>query len=326
VLHPAVTLLRRWLPGWVAILVVVVAATALVGLVGYRGVAELAAQYEVIRDEAFTAALELEASAQFGEVASEFGLVDKTNRFFENLPVVLAGGDSDGGPAAAVQSAASSGSALFAIATLAVLWLISGTRFVRGGLSQIDDPIARQRIGALVIGSYHASCRYVWLMAGRAVVVGVIGGLACAALGLTTPTALGVAIGAGSIIPGIGIVLAVIPIGVYVVTVNPLAGIVFIAAAVVVQGADTVLIQRRINEIAVHVGPTATLVALLVGLQLYGFGGLLVGLAVAIYAFAVLRYLIDSHDEVLIALRRLLRGDEAIGGGPPRGGPVESRP
>jgi predicted PurR-regulated permease PerM len=308
-LYPAMTWLRRWMPAWAAIITVLVAALAVIGLVGYRGSVELTHQFEVIRDNAVATARSVQSTRQFGQVATEFGLVDKTTAFFRHLPVVLGGDSAD--PAATAQSAASSGSALFAIATFAILLLIFGPRFVGSGLAQIDDERVRARIGKLVVDAYHASARYVWLMAGRAVLVGIIGGLVCALFGLETPTALGVLFAALSLIPGLGIVLASLPIAAYLMIDTPARGIILLAAAVVLQAVEASHGQRRIEASSVHVGPAATLVAALFGLQLYGLGGMLVGLAIAVYSLAVLRNLTDSHDEVLAAVRELVREDVA---------------
>jgi predicted PurR-regulated permease PerM len=310
--HPAVTWLRRWLPAWAAIIAVLVAGIALVGLVGYRGVAELTTQFEALRNSALDAARSIQGSRQFGQVAAEFGLVDKTTRFFGNLPVVMGGSGGDGAAAAAVQSASSIGSALFAIATFAVLMLIFGVRFVQAGLAQIDDTVARRQVAGLVVTAYHDSYRYVWLMALRAVVAGVVGGVACLLLGLDTPTVLGVGFALLSLIPGLGIVLATVPVVVLLAIASPPTAVIVGIVALLAQALDVVFVQNRIDASSVEVGPTPTLVAGLVGLQLYGFGGLLVGLAVAVYTLAVLRRLADTHDEVLTAMRQLVREDVTV--------------
>jgi predicted PurR-regulated permease PerM len=307
--QPAVVWLRRWLPSWVAIIAVILGVMALVGLVGYRGVAELTAQFEVLRANALDAARSIQSSGRFGDISTEFGLVEKTTRFFDSLPVVLGGSAGSADPAATVQSAASSGSALFAIATFAVLMLIFGSTFVQAALDQIDDVAVRDRVSVLVTRSYHAAYRYVWLMAARAVVVGVVGGLGCAALGLETPTALGVAFAALSVIPGLGIMLAAIPVAIYTAVSSPATGVLVFVLAVVVQAAETTIVQRRIDAASVHVGPMPTIVAALIGLQLYGPGGLLVGLAVAVYGLAVLIQLTEAHDEVFTAMRQLVGED-----------------
>jgi predicted PurR-regulated permease PerM len=297
---------------------------ALVGLVGYRGVAELTTQFQALRASALDAARSIQGSRQFGQVATEFGLVDKATQFFAHLPVVLGGSGDEGAAAAAVQSASSIGSALFAIATFAVLMLIFGVRFVRAGLAQIDDEMARRQLGSLVVQAYHDSYRYVWLMALRAVVIGIVGGLVCTALGLETPTVLGVGFALLSLIPGLGLVLAAIPVTVLLAIQSPPTAAIVFVVALIVQALDVVFVQNRIDAASVEVGPMPTLVAGLVGLQLYGFGGLLIGLAVAVYTLAVLRRLADTHDEVLTAMRQLVREDVTVA--VPEGGTVVVEP
>jgi predicted PurR-regulated permease PerM len=307
--QPAVLWLKHYMPAWVAIIVVVLGVTAIVGLVGYRGYAEMNSQFEILRANAVESAQDIQSSTQFGQVASEFGLVEKTKSFFDHLPVVF-GGSSDKA-AETVQSAASSGSSIFAIVTFALLLLIFGPRLVLGALAQIEDETVRHRITGLVVEAYHRSSRYVWLMAVRAVVVGVVGGIVCKAIGLQTPTALGVAFAIFSLVPSLGIVMAALPVAVSVAITSVPTAVALVVVAVVLQGLDVLLVQRRIDESSVHVGPAASLVAALVGLQLYGLGGVMVAVAFTVYGMAVFRALTSRHDEVLSAVRSLV-GDEDV--------------
>ena len=55
-----------------------------------------------------------------------------------------------------------------------------------------------------------------------------------------------------------------------------------------------------------HVGPGLMVVAALVGLQIYGPGGLLVMLAAVIFAMAFIRRLTEGHDNAVSATRALM--------------------
>src|SRR4029077_20201579 len=167
-------------------------------------------------------------------------------------------------------------------------------QFVRSGLNQIDDLSLRARVSDLAIRAYRETALYSWLMAARAVVIGVIGGLVCLAIGIDTPTALGVLFAVCSLIPGIGIVLAVIPIAVFAAIHSVPTALLLVLSAIIIQAVEVTFVQKRIDDSSVHVGPAATIVAALLGLQLYGLGGALVAMAVTVYGLAVLRGLTQA--------------------------------
>jgi predicted PurR-regulated permease PerM len=274
----------------------------IIGLLGYRGFDELSNQLASLKADSVRTAEEIEASEQFGDVAKEFGLREKVSSFFSDLPTEMVGGSA----ANALQSAASSGGALFAIWTLSLLMLIFGSRIVRSGFAQVDDPVIAHRAQALVVRAYRDSSRYVWLMIFRALVVGVVAGLCCTALGVQTPTAFAVWFALLSLIPGFGIIVAAIPLAIFQsVTAAPL-GLLIIGVAILVQVADVVFVQRRIEMSSVHVGPGLMVVAALVGFQIYGPGGLLVMLAATIFSIAFIRGLTEDHDNVVSAMRALM--------------------
>jgi predicted PurR-regulated permease PerM len=305
--EPAAMWLRRFVPGWLAIAIVVFGVVVVIGLLGYRGFDELSRQLASLRTDAERTAQEIEASEQFGDVAKEFGLSQKVSTFFQDLPSEVVGGDA----ATALQSAASSGGALFAIWTLSLLMLIFGSRIVRSAFAQIDDPVIAFRAQSLVLRAYADSSRYVWLMISRALVVGVVSGLGCAALGVQTPTAFAVWFALLSLIPGFGIVVAAIPLAIFQSVSSAPLGLFIIGLAIIVQAADVVFVQRRIEASSVHVGPGLMIVAALVGFQIYGPGGLLVMLAAVVFGMAFIRRLTEDHDNVVSATRALMEATPA---------------
>lgn len=300
--EPAALWLRRFLPGWLAIAIVVFGVVVIIGLLGYRGVDEMSRQLATLQQDAVRTAQEIEASEQFGSVATEFGLSDKVESFFQDLPLEMTGGSA----AEAVQSAASSGGALFAIWTLSLLMLIFGSRIVRSGFAQIDDPVVAFRAQQLVVAAYRDSSRYVWLMILRAVIVGIVAWVGGAALGLQTPTALAAWFAAMSLVPGFGIVVAAVPLGMSQTVTSVPLGIAVISTAVLIQVFDVALVQSRIEARSMRVGPGITVVAAIVGFQIYGPGGLLVMLAAAIFAIAFLQRLTEGHDNAVAATRALM--------------------
>jgi predicted PurR-regulated permease PerM len=300
--QPGIVYLRRFMPTWLAIIFVLVAVIGVSGLIGYRGFDELQSQFETLRASALDTASSIQSSQQFGQVASEFGLTDKVRSAFASLPVL--GGTTDA--ASAVQSAATSGGALFATATLALLLLVFGRRLVTSSLAQISDPTVALRVRGLVVRSYTMASSYAWMMLARAVVIGVVTGVAATLLGLQAPTAIGVMFAVFSLLPGIGIVIAALPLIAYEAVVSVPIAIVGAGVAISVQLVDVLLVQPVIERHSMRLGPGLTLIATVIGLQLYGFGGALVVLALTLGAVAFVRALTQGHDDVFTAMAALV--------------------
>lgn len=304
--HPVVRRLKRFVPTAVAIIVVFGALLAVSGVVAYRGMAEARDQQAVLRDHAVHTARDLEGSPRFGQAAREFGLVDKVDRGFAALP----GSGSD--VADALQAAATDASALFAVFTLALLMVIFGPAFVAGGLGQVRDAAVRGRLRRHVRTAFEQCWRYGWLMAARAVVVGTITALVAVALGADSPTVVAVWFAACSLIPGIGLVLAVVPFALLESTQSPPAAVALLIAVLVVQGLDVVAVQRRIHRHAVNIGATPSLLALMIGYELDGFGGAVVALAVAGFALAFLATLTEDARDLADASSALVDTDTEV--------------
>ncbi len=300
--EPAAMWLRRFLPGWLAIATVVLGVVVLIGLLGYRGFDEMSRQIASLEKDAYTTARELEESSQLGQVATEFGLSGKVQSFFEDLPLEMTGGSA----AEAVQSAASSGGALFAIWTLSLLMLIFGPRILRSGFAQIDDPVVAYRFQRCVVASYQGATRYVWLMILRALVVGAIAWVAAAAVGMETPTAIAAWFAFVSLVPGFGIVIASVPLAISQTGTSIPVALAIVAVAVLVQIVDVVVVEKRIVARSLRVGPGLTVIAALIGFQLYGPGGLIVMLAALVFGLAFLRELTAGHDNAVSAMRALM--------------------
>lgn len=301
--QPAVLLLQRYMRGWIAIVLVLVGVLGAIGLVGYRGFAEVRSQFETVQANAIAAARDIEASNQFGQVATEFGLTSKVQSFFETVPLSISGTDD---AASAVQTAASSGGALFAIAMLALLMLIFGPRLVGSAVNQIDNPMVAARVRALIRHAYDRSARYAWLMAARAFVVGIVTFAICSVAGMQTPTAIGLWFALLSLLPGFGLVLAALPLIAFQAITSAPSAMGMTAGIMLVQLADIILVQRRIEAHSTRVGPAVTLIAALIGLQLYGIGGMMVMLATVIFALAALRALTRNSPDAFTAVRELV--------------------
>lgn len=307
-LRPAVLRLSRHIPRGFAILIVALGSVAFVGFVGYRGWDDLHDQVAFVEREAPRAAHDLEASDRYGELAREVELAEKVDTFLDDLPGTLQGGSG----ADALRSTATRGPVFVATFILMVFFLVSGDRSVRGAIEQIRDPDRRTVVERVVRGGYQRWWTYLSLVLARAVVVGVVTWAVCRQLGIPAATVLGIWVAAWSLVPSVGIVVGSLAVVLLAIPESFTTPFVLLAAAVVLQVLDATLVQPRIDRRSLHVGPFLTLLAAVLGLELYGIGGLVGAVAITILVVAFLDELApDDHSEVTDELLHLMPDDEA---------------
>jgi predicted PurR-regulated permease PerM len=312
-LQPLALVLDRWLPSGVAIAVVAVLTALAIGWVGYRGISEIQIRVDQLAQAADDAAKQLEVSDSFGEVATEVDLDGKVQALFEGLPVALGGGDAGD----TISAAASGGGAAIAIGMFVLLLMVFGQRLVVSGLAQIDRPEVRARVTSIVGAAYGATARYAVFMVGRAIVVGVGTAVVASVLGLPVPTALGLWVGAWSMVPAVGIVVGALAVALVALLSSPVVAALAVPVAVAVQLGDIVVVQRRIDRASLRVGPAATLLAAIVGLELYGVGGMAVMVWVTVFFIAVVHEMRTLGDDPRAAFDAVEPADVVGGGASP---------
>ena len=310
-LRPAVLRLSRHVPRGLAILVVAVGSVALVGLLTFRGWDDLHQQVELVEREAPRAASDLEDSDRYGELAREVELSDKVDRFLEDLPGTLQGGSGED----ALRSTATRGPVFFGTFILMVFFLVAGDRTVRGGIELFRDPARRSMVDRVVRGGYVRWWTYLTLVLARAAVVGCVTWLGCRVLGIPAATVLGLWVALWSLVPSVGIGVGSFAVALLAIPESAVLPVAVLVAAVALQVLDATLVQPRIDRRSLHVGPFLTLVAAVVGLELYGIGGLVGGVAVTVLVVACLDEVApDDSSAVTDELRQLLPDDDAAPG------------
>lgn len=291
-LAPVVGRLARRVPRGLAVAIVAVGGLALVVGVTYRGIDEVQRQARRVERAAPVAARDLQRSERFGEVARQAQLEDKVTAFVDELPARLRGGDT----VAAIRSAASRGAAFVATFVLMVFVLISGPRFVSGGLGQIRDPERRAKVEAVLVGAYPRAWRYVFLSLARASVAGVFTWAVCIRAGVPGAVLLGLWVAAWSLVPLIGVMVGALAVVLLAVTVSLDVAGALLVLFIAYQVAEALLVQRRLEARSIHVGPFISFLAAAVGLELYGIGGLFGGLAIVVFALCVLDGLAPTDE------------------------------
>ena len=306
-LHPLVTRLSAKLPRGLAIVVVLIGVLALVIGIGYVGVDNFRRAADRLEEVAPQAAAELEKSDRFGDAATEFKLQEKVQNFVDELPSKLAGGDT----ASALRSAATRGVAYLATWVLTLFLLLHGQQLVQGGLAQIRDDERRARVAWVLLNVYSRFVRYLAFTVLRAVAAGLFTWLVCQALSLQGGVLLGVAAAVVSLVPLVGTFVGAIPVLLLTAALHPDRAWIALVAFMAYQVLEDVFVQPRIDRRSLHMGPVMSLVAMMVGLEAYGFGGMIVALVVTVFAAALLREMApDDDSDLLKAADDLLAGDD----------------
>jgi predicted PurR-regulated permease PerM len=283
-LHPLVAALSRWIPRGLAVLAVVVTTLATVGGVSYGLVDDVSREMRSLQESAPRAARRIERSGRFAQTAREFDLAERTERFVEEIPDRLRGGT----PAQALRSAATRGVAFLATAVLAIFFLLHGGRLVHGGLNQVHDPLRRARLEQVASAAYRRGFGYAL---GSVAMSAIAGGLTYVLVKMAdlpgpAPFALWVAL--WDLVPLVGLAIGVAPLVVLAAVLSGGWAIAMAVAFFCFQLFEAIVLQRWVERRSVHVGPFLTVAAGLLGLELYGVGGVLLALMlVALIAAAL---------------------------------------
>jgi predicted PurR-regulated permease PerM len=283
-LHPFVAALSRRVPRAVALLVVVVVALVSFGGLAYATVDDLSREATKLKQAAPDAARSIEQSERFGEAARDFGLTERVTEFVDALPGRITGS------AANPLSAASRGIAYVAGIVLAIFLMLYGPRTVDGAARQIGDETRRANALRIITNGYRRWWLYVVLSVGRSLVAGLFAFLICHLAGLPAAFLLSLAVGVFALIPYVGVLVGSLPIVLLAVGIDPSAprAIVLFGVFLAYQLAEAFVVQPRVDERTIRIGPAISLLVAMVAFELYGIGGALYGLAAAVFVVAVL--------------------------------------
>lgn len=306
-LHPLVAALDRRLPRGLAVITVALGLVAVVVLVTYGAVDDLQSELERLQEAAPEAAAELERSGSLREFATEFELSERVRRFTEELPQRLRGGDA----ADALRAAATRFVAFLATGVLTIFLLLHGRRILAAGAEQVRDEGRRRRLDRVATNAYRRARRYVGATIVRAALIGLVTAAVCRLAEVPAATVLGLWVALWCLVPLLGLLVGAVPAVLLATAASTGRGLALAGIFVVLQVLDGVLFQRRIEGRSLRVGPVLSLLAGMLGFELYGVGGALVCWVLVVMVVAVADELAptDQHELVREA-DALLPGDE----------------
>lgn len=278
-LEPIVSLASRRVRRGVALVVVLLPVLALVGLVTYGVVGDLDSQVRRLQRDIPDVAADIEDSERFGEASRQFGLLEKAEDFAADLrrPSRRVGEEALGG--------ASTWALTLILTVFALGW---GPRFSAAALRQLSDEDSRERLSRVVGRAFERSQVYVDAAVLLALVVGTASWAAFRAIDLPAPTPLALVVGVASLMPGMGIFLATLPAALLAGGLeSPETGLAVAVAGLALQILHR-LVLGRLTRGAAHPGAAVIVISFIVGYELYGVGGSVVGMSIAVFTSALL--------------------------------------
>ncbi|MCA1690846.1 MAG: AI-2E family transporter [Acidimicrobiales bacterium] len=278
-LHPIVTYLERRVRRGLAVLLVMLLLVGTAGAVIYGLVDDVRSETRRLQQAAPERARRLERSDRFGELARDVKLEERTRRFLDEIPERLRGGT----PAEALRAAATRGVAFLATGVLTVFLLLHGPRIARGARDQVRDPERRARFQRVGLEVYRRAFGYATSTLAMALAAGLFAYALARMARVPGPAPLAIWVGLWDLVPVAGVVAGALPIIGLAAVVSGERAIWLAAAVIVYQLVENLVVQRKVEDATVRIGPFLTLAAGLVGLELSGVAGaLLLVLAAAI--------------------------------------------
>jgi len=276
-LDPLVDALDRALPRVLAVIVVLLAVLAVFAAIAFGVTREVLDSLDELRARAPEAAAELEDRYDW---AAEIELTARVDSFVDDLDDRIRGD--------AVAEAAGSAPTYLVTGILMLFLLAFGRRYIEGALAQLSQR-RRDLIGPVVRAAGTRGRQYLLVVIGHSILNGVVVGLTCSLLDVPAAVILGVAVGALTVLPLIGVVVGGVPALLLAYGLEGWwTGTIVLGVVVILQAVEVVVVRPRVDRATVRVGPTVPIIVGLLGFELYGIGGAVYGLALAVLALAAM--------------------------------------
>jgi predicted PurR-regulated permease PerM len=276
-IDPAVALVDRALPRVLAIIVVLLTVAGVIALVGVGVVREATDSLDQLVEEAPQAAAELEDRYDWAEQAN---LAQRVSDTVEELDTRIR---SD------ALSQATDAAPAYLVTTILMLFLLAyGKRYANAFCDQFGEP-RRSRLRVVLFAAARRGRR--WLLG--SLLLAAFSGTAVAVtawwLGLPAVVSLGVLAGLLSTLPLIGVLVGGVPAALLALGFDGWPSALVVGAVLVtLQLFEAIVYRPWLERRSVRVGPTFPLVVGLLGFELYGVGGALYGIALAVIGLAAL--------------------------------------
>jgi predicted PurR-regulated permease PerM len=292
-LHPVVVRLERYMRRGLAVGLVMLLLVGSASAVVYSLVDDIQRETRRLQQVAPERARRLERSERFGDLARDLHLEERTRRFVAEVPERLRGGT----PAEAIRAAATRGVAFLATGVLTIFFLLHGPRIARSARDQMRDPARRDRFQSVARAAYGRAFGYAGATLAMALAAGLYGYALARMAKVPGPAPLGIWVGLWDLVPLAGVVVGAAPIIGLAAVVSGARALVLALAFVGYQLLENLVVQRRVEEATLRLGPFLTLAGGLVGLELSGLAGALLLVLVIAVTAVIADELARARDE-----------------------------
>lgn len=291
-LKPAISWLGRFVPKVLALLLAGLGIASVAGVLIYGVFDDLQSETKALRDQGPAAAARLEErDDRIGDIATDLRMTERAEDAFEALEERFGIGTQ------VLASAAGTVPSYFVSFILTIFFILYGERMFEGAVDQTRDRVRLERV---LREGVQRGRSYVWWSLLQGTVVGLATYALADQLDLPAPTVLGLVAGVAAAVPYIGIVVGVLPTVLLVAGLeSPAVGVALTATALTAQGVEALVIRRFVDRRTLHVGPAIPVIVGSVGLEVYGIGGALYGVALAVLLLAVADAAATEADDPL---------------------------
>jgi predicted PurR-regulated permease PerM len=288
---PVVSVVARAMPRALAIVLVFLA-------LGFGGIAlrsiyvnELRDQVDFLVERGPEVGAEIEArDDQIGDAARQLGLVDRVTELVDRLD------ENVGSRGDAFKDTAMAVPAYVVAFILSIFFMVFGPATLAAGIERLGGE-QQARVDAALRGAARSTQRQVGAAIASAVMVGAIIWLAGRALGIPAPGLFALAAAIAATVPYVGIVAGSLPVLVAGFGVAPVWQVGVVAAAVVaLQFVEAAVWRPYIDHRSLYVGPAVPVIAGAIGYAIYGPGGAVVLIVVAVFALAIVDEVASDDD------------------------------
>jgi putative heme transporter len=276
-IDPLVGYVDRLLPRWLSVILVLLAVVTVIAGVVIGLTNDVLDSVDELEAAAPAAAAGLEERYAW---AAEIGIEDRVRSFIDDLNERVR---SD------AVSAATGSVPTYLVTGILMLFILGyGRRYIASFTEQFDR--RRQgRMRQVFGGAARRSQRYLLVGLAHGVVNALIAWLVFTLIDLPAALSLGVAVGAFTMLPLVGVLVGGMPALLLAFGLDGWRdGGVVLALLVVLQVVEAVVVRPRVDVRSVRLGPTVPIIAGLLGFELYGIGGAVYAVAFAVIGMAAL--------------------------------------
>lgn len=272
-----VDIVERSLPRWLSVIVVLLGVAVVIAVVSIGVVNDILVSLEELQTAAPEAAATLEDRFAW---ARDIDAAERVRGFVQEL--------DDRVRERTVTGFAGTAPTYLVTGILMLFLLAFGRRYFDALMMQLPVD-RRQEIRHIATSGALRGRSYLLIALAHSLANGVIVGLVCWTLDLPAPLSLGFFVAAFTIIPTLGVVIGGVPALLLAFGVEGSStAVVVLIVLLLLQFVEVGIVRPRIDPRTVRLGPAAATVVGLLGFELYGIGGAVYGIALAVIALAAL--------------------------------------